>query len=200
MDQSRNRAIFKKLIKIIGIPIFILFILTTLATYDFNNHTVFSCPYSYTELPIPENLEGSDIIFEKTAYGGEFAVGDLGYDCLSIFSDLNQGINKIWVEATDSTPKTIAEGKSFTVYKRVYIECNSFACMDSGGGGDLLLVKDDQGKIWNIDPFHFDVNEWGKSSGRFLFKAGYYRNGKRLGDVTLKRVFPENRENIEWLN
>jgi hypothetical protein len=199
-NEPRKNIVLKRFLKIIGIPVLLFFIIGTLVTYNENTHSIWSCGYAYLDLPIPDYLKESKIIFEKPVYGME-NVGNRGQNCLSVFSDSDHGTNFIGVEKNSSTPDRIADGTIFTVYKRVYITCGSISCMDSGGGitGDSFLLKDQKGEIWEVDPDHFDPKKWGALSGRFLFKAGYYKNGERLGDVTLKQNIPENLQNVNWL-
>lgn len=178
-----------------------IFIIKALVGYNDLTHSFSSCGYAYTELPLPDYLKGSEIIFDKPVYGIKNL--DLGSSCISIFKQFGNGINRIepYTSSSFSTSE-IPNGTVFTVDKRVYVSCGSMSCMDAGGGGDMIILKDDKGTLWEIDPDHFNPKSW--SSERFLFKAGYYKNNERLGDVILENVSPTSYSNKEikdkWIN
>jgi hypothetical protein len=148
----------------------------------------FSCAFTEEELPIPESLIGSKIVFEKPTYFGK--TPEKTHTCVSSYQGTD-GVQMIWVEfIEDLTPNRIPDNKEFSIYKRIYVSCASISCMDGGLGGDLLLLKDEQGIIYEIDPFHFDVSKWANSP-EYLFRAGYYKNNLRLGDVVMKQEWPK---------
>jgi hypothetical protein len=55
--------------------------------------------------------------------------------------------------------------------------------MDAGGGGNLLLLKDSEGTLWTVD-LRFFANGYSLNLPQYLFIAGYYKNGERLGSVS----------------
>ncbi len=148
----------------------------------------FSCGFVQEEIPIPEYLVGSNLVFEKPAYFGK--TSDTTHTCVDAFQRISGEVQMIWPEFNEIlTPNNLPENKEFSIYKRVYISCASISCMDGGKGGDTLLLKDEQGIIYEIDPHHFDTNAWAKAP-QYLFKAGYYKDGVRLGDVVMERAWP----------
>ena len=170
----------KKPLVIILVVVFLFLIFGAIVTYNFDTHSIFSCGYSELEFPVPNNLKDSEIIFDKPIYGEK----NLSFDhsCVSSFSDSNHIVDMLWMQKDSLTPNLIPNGMKFSLYKIVSITCNSLSCMDSGGG-NFVLLKDNQGEIWEASLGHFDSKQWSALNGEFLFKASYYKNGVRLGDV-----------------
>ena len=171
--------------------IVIYFLLTVATTYNFDTHTILSCDYSQKEFQIPDVLTKSKIIFEKPVYYEVHEYKNFGYTCVKAFDQPEHVLNTLWMTRTTSNSMRapaqieVPAGTEFTIYKMLTATCASIGCMDSGGLQHSLILKDDKGKLYVLDPVsYFDSTKWSFDSGLFLYKAGYYQNGKRIGDLS----------------
>lgn len=181
------------IVSIIIVVLVIFFLFVALISKNMQTGKYFSsCSYAYSDLKIPEYLTNTEIIFEKQIYGG--LDKHFSKNCLSLYDN---GSNILRPGKSSLAPIKMDIEEKFTVYKRVYIICAGFTCMDAGGDGDILLLKDAQGTIWETETSSFTLttNTWELENYRF--KAGYYKNKERKGDVILEVISNSEMTNLE---
>lgn len=190
IPKNKHGVRTKIILSIVGLLVLCFIALGLYVSYNPKTKS-FSCDYAEIEVPISPELKDAYIIFDRPIYGGENV--DFSEGCVGAYTASNHKVNLLSGGQDSLTPTQFASGTEFTIFNRVYIACQDIGCMDQGGGGDTLLLKDKAGKIWSINVGDFNQN---------YVSAGYYKNGQRLGRVHIDNYspdYPDSYNSVKWI-
>jgi len=90
----------------------------------------------------------------------------------------------------------IPQNTKFTLVRMTYIEYKGYS---GESVGSYYLFKNDKGEEWYIRPIHFLNREHWGGNDESKWVAGYYKDGNRLGEVTVQDIWKCNKnDNLEF--
>ena len=159
-----------------------LIILVGGMTYLLTISPAVQCTETQTPEPIPTKLINATIKFEGAVY---FLISNEPQACSPVFRNL-QGLI-VGLATTNDLRNSQSAGyqvkpvpatESFKLINKMYVRCNGFDCADAGNPGEVVVLQDSQGKLWNWNagPFLEDFNQKD-------YRAAYYVNGQRIATL-----------------
>lgn len=195
MDTSPVKKIFFTRLRIMSIVILVIPILY-FTQFGF---TYPPCGEEDILFDLPSFLNDSEIIFEHPmayvthppnepgAFGKRCSeVGKFEMFLMPIDSNSPGDIN--FFQNSGYTVENVMPDTHFIAIKRAYIKCNALVCLDSGGPGDTFVLQNTSGLLVTIDALNFKNLD--RDYVNKPWNAGYYKDGKRIGDVVIDEKYP----------